>query len=380
MPSEMIQNLRERRQLVWLEAKALADKAANENRAFDEQEERSWQALNADLDSFDARLKQIREQEQSAEDIETAFNNLHARPVDRSALGATGNHVPGILDVSQEHLDVVQKLLDTRATGRFDPVETRAALTTSTFGSPRGWGSNVLDDPRQLWAVARIPVQEVAAVAAQHPKFTLPTASAVVSEGASLGEYATSAGTTVTLGRYGRWTDLTAESRVGTDARGLLSMHRVGIALDLEKIVVVEATAAAGAAVAFSTPVVDAIRKALAQVRANTASGTPDNEFVLCNPADAALLQSVTPTGGESIGQPYPKFSGANVFETNAIVAGFMTVANLSAGMRFYQAQPLGTATLVDVKTGIQTFATSVIAGVGSTMTSYSISVDVVTP
>lgn len=83
--SEMVKQLRDRRQNVWEQAKELADKVADENRAFNGDEEGKWQGLNAELDALDSRIKSVIEGEQRAKDIEDSFGKLTGRPKDGNA-------------------------------------------------------------------------------------------------------------------------------------------------------------------------------------------------------------------------------------------------------------------------------------------------------
>jgi HK97 family phage major capsid protein len=85
--SEIIKTLRERRQNVWEQAKALADRAADENRAFDGEEEGSWTSLNAELDALDKRIKSVLDGEQRAKDIEDSFSKLSGKAVERGQQG-----------------------------------------------------------------------------------------------------------------------------------------------------------------------------------------------------------------------------------------------------------------------------------------------------
>jgi HK97 family phage major capsid protein len=55
--SEVVKRLRERRANVWEQAKSLADKAADENRAFNGEEQSQWDTINAELDALDKRAK-----------------------------------------------------------------------------------------------------------------------------------------------------------------------------------------------------------------------------------------------------------------------------------------------------------------------------------
>lgn len=74
--SEVAKQLTERRNRVWEQAKALADLAANENRAFSGEEEANWTSLNSELDALDRRIKAVIDGEQRAKDAEDAMTRL----------------------------------------------------------------------------------------------------------------------------------------------------------------------------------------------------------------------------------------------------------------------------------------------------------------
>lgn len=78
--SEVVKRLRERRANVWEQAKTLADKAADENRAFSGEEESTWATLNAELDTLDKRIKAVIDGEQRAKDVEDAYTKLEGKP------------------------------------------------------------------------------------------------------------------------------------------------------------------------------------------------------------------------------------------------------------------------------------------------------------
>lgn len=92
--SDMVQRLRERRANVWEQMKALADKAAEENRAFSAEEQGSWDALNDELDKLDARIKSALDTQQRAKDADSAFDRLHGKGSGKqgggNAAGGTG--------------------------------------------------------------------------------------------------------------------------------------------------------------------------------------------------------------------------------------------------------------------------------------------------
>jgi HK97 family phage major capsid protein len=78
--SEMLNKLNERRQNVWEQAKALADTAADDNRALSAEEQGTWDALNEELDKLDARMKSAGEAEKRALEAEKMFEGLRGKP------------------------------------------------------------------------------------------------------------------------------------------------------------------------------------------------------------------------------------------------------------------------------------------------------------
>lgn len=80
--SEVVKRFRDRRHNVWDQAKKLADVAADENRAFNPEEQSQWDTLNAELDALDKRIKAVIDGEQRAKDTEDAFSRLEGRKVE----------------------------------------------------------------------------------------------------------------------------------------------------------------------------------------------------------------------------------------------------------------------------------------------------------
>lgn len=74
--SEVAKRLRDRRLNVWEQAKAIADTAATENRAFSAEEQGTWEALNEELDTLDTRIKSVLDTEKRAKDADEAFNSI----------------------------------------------------------------------------------------------------------------------------------------------------------------------------------------------------------------------------------------------------------------------------------------------------------------
>lgn len=86
--SEVVKNLQERRLSVWETAKGIADRAADEGRNFDGNEERQWTEANAELDALDTRIQALLAGEQRAKDAGDAMDRLAGKPVtDRSGKG-----------------------------------------------------------------------------------------------------------------------------------------------------------------------------------------------------------------------------------------------------------------------------------------------------
>jgi len=144
------------------------------------------------------------------------------RPLPGAEGGAVFTRPEHPLELTTEALGALADAVDARAKARFvaaDPHAKFATLTTTTIGAPRAWASNVLPPPRLLHLVGGVPRTSMDAVMAQFPQLTLPTATTSVGEGASILEYAASAAGSVTAGRFGRWTDLSGESQVGTDTQ-----------------------------------------------------------------------------------------------------------------------------------------------------------------
>lgn len=255
-----------------------------------------------------------------------------------------------------------------------------AALDTTTYGGPTEWGSNVLRGPRLLHVQAGAPQQHVAATSGEFPKLTLPSAAAGVGEGVSLTEYASSTAGTVTLKRYGRYTDLTREAQVGASASALTAMHLVSVARDLDDDLISKVETDAGAAVAFAADVPGQIRKAMASVIDNTGAVATDL-VILVHPDNVSLLQDVTPASGTDVADGFTRFSGAAVYPSSSVTTGFMTVCNMRAGVRYFQAQSVQLETDIAIKTAVTTYATSTIGGYGTGLISgYAIMQDVVTP
>jgi hypothetical protein len=382
--TQLIKNLINTRARAYDQARHLADRCEKKGKPWTSADQAEFDRYGDEIDELTDRIREL-----EGLDAQERDHAGQRRPFENVVRGRHGDPDPNDvhpLSFTAASLDAIQELVDTRTAGMYKArLEERAALATGTYGAPRGWGANVLLGPRLLHRAAGVPQQlDLGAVSAQFPQLTLPGALAGTAENVALAEYASSTAGTVTLSRYGRWTDISTEAELSTSVSALLAIHQVGIAKDLDKLLIDAVEAAAGAAVAFTTDVPAAIRKSIATVIDNTAASGPEDLVILTNPADTNLLQSVTPTGGITIAERFQNFSGALVYPSSATDAGFMTVANLRAGARYFEARGLTVQTFTDPKTGTMTNASSVIAGYGLGLvggaTGFAQKVDVVTP
>lgn len=71
--SELAKRLTERRLSVYNEAKAIVDRAGDENRAFSGEEEQTWKRLNDEIDALDERVKTVVAMEKRAADADAAM-------------------------------------------------------------------------------------------------------------------------------------------------------------------------------------------------------------------------------------------------------------------------------------------------------------------
>lgn len=101
--SEITERLRERRLNVWEQAKALADRAADENRAFSAEEQGQWDALNEELDTLDTRIKSALDAQERAKEADAVFERLSGRTT--STKGAAKRGGTTSTDDSADNVD-----------------------------------------------------------------------------------------------------------------------------------------------------------------------------------------------------------------------------------------------------------------------------------
>ena len=79
MASETAKRLRDRRQNVWNEAKAVAEGAAQENRALTDEEQGKWDAMQEEMGKLDVRIRAVLDTERRAKEADEAFDALSGR-------------------------------------------------------------------------------------------------------------------------------------------------------------------------------------------------------------------------------------------------------------------------------------------------------------
>lgn len=232
--STMIETLRQRRLNVWEQAKSLADKAADENRAFSAEEEGTFDALNSEIDKLDARMTAALEQEKRAKDADALFDSVRGGGQPKQGGGPEAGK-PGT-DRQAE----LRKFLKGESGRTFDlrpesPVDFRSL----TKGSATAGGNTV---PTSFYDRLMAHLIEVSAVmqagatvlstnsgeTIQVPKTTAHSAAAIVTEGGTIATSEPAFGQ-VSLGafKYGTLIQVSREliEDTGVDLEGYLSMQ-----------------------------------------------------------------------------------------------------------------------------------------------------------
>lgn len=230
---EMAKRLRERRQKVWEQAKALADAAADENRAFSSEEQGTWDALNEELDNLDKRIKSVLDGEKRAKEADEAFERLNGKPQTRNGeSGGAGNESPTGSELRAFLRGEKGRYYDVLPTG---PVNYRV-LSKLTAGA----GANTV--PTSFYDRLVAHLIETSAVlqtgptvlntsggeALQIPKTTAHSSAAIVTEGGPIGASDPAFGQmTLAAYKYGCLIQVSREllDDSGVDLEGYLAMQ-----------------------------------------------------------------------------------------------------------------------------------------------------------
>jgi HK97 family phage major capsid protein len=234
--SEVAKKLRDRRANVWEQARALADGAAEANRAFSAEEQGTWDALNSELDTLDKRIGAVLDQEKRAKEADDAYNGLIGKP--------TSGPVP---EVTQQASTDLRKFFKGEAGRTFDlrpadgkPVDFRALSKLSAGAGlntvPTSFYDRLISHLIEVSGVMQTNptvLNTASGESLQIPKTTAHSSAAIVAEAGTIGTSEPTFGQ-ITLGAY-KYGDLMQVSRelvtdTGVDLEGYLAMQ-VGRAL-----------------------------------------------------------------------------------------------------------------------------------------------------
>lgn len=226
--SEMVKKLRERREKVWADMKSLADKATDENRAFEPAEQGQWDAQNGELDALDTRIKSALDTEQRSKDADAAFNKLEGKPQEKR-----GGQEPGENTELRKFLrGEGPRVFNINPSG---PVDFRAlSKLTAAAGLntvPTSFYDRLMAHLIETSAIMQAGVTVLNTASGetiQVPKTTAHSSAAIVTEGAAISASDPTFGQ-VSLGAY-KYGTLIQVSRellddTGVDLEGYLAMQ-----------------------------------------------------------------------------------------------------------------------------------------------------------
>lgn len=226
--SEIVKRLRERRANVWEQAKALADAAADENRAFSAEEQGTWDGLNAELDTLDKRIKSALDVEERAKAADEAFERIAGKPVE----GDARQGQPGNDELRSFLRGEGPRAFDVRPNG---PVNFRdlSKLTDGAGGNtvPTSFYNRLvahLIETSAIMQAGATVLNTASGEIIQVPKTTAHSSAAIVTEAGSIGESDPAFGQ-VELGayKYGTMIQVSREllTDTGVDLEGYLAMQ-----------------------------------------------------------------------------------------------------------------------------------------------------------
>jgi len=245
-------------------------------------------------------------------------------------------------------------------------IEQRAAIKTTDMGSAVEYGPNGLAAPRTLWRVSGIPTTVPTGYTGVVPQFTLPAGASLATEGNAHAEFDAVAPDSVTIGRAGAWSDLTAEGMLSTSLTEISTAHARIIARDLDKAAVAKIE---------QTPSAYDIDEALVVVASEAAVDVSQLWIVGQPTAIAALVGNavLTPANGTDLGSYAVRYGGASLYATPAATTGDLTVFDPASFRAF--ASPLASAVIVDPTTGSQRFGQWQFFGLGQSLVGSAVTI-----
>lgn len=135
MSQDLVKKLQDRRLTVWEQAKAIADRAAEENRNMSGDEESAWDSATSELQALDKRIQDTLSGEQRAKDAADMADSIAGRVVENRGGGSEGGSGAGRLTAEQEATELRKFLKgETRSYELALPsaIERRSLLDSST--------------------------------------------------------------------------------------------------------------------------------------------------------------------------------------------------------------------------------------------------------
>ena len=147
MPSEVAKRLRDRRLNVWEEAKGIAEKAAEENRALQEDEQGRWDALQEEMQKLDVRIRAVLDTEKRAKEADDAYDALSGKAPARGQAAATAGGSKMLQEIRAwaRGDDGAGRVLEVRRDPGLGPINYRV-LTTAGGGSTTSASSIIPTD------------------------------------------------------------------------------------------------------------------------------------------------------------------------------------------------------------------------------------------
>jgi HK97 family phage major capsid protein len=226
--SEVVKRLRDRRLNVWEQAKAIADRASDENRAFAGEEQSQWDTLNAELDALDARIKSVIDGEQRAKDTEEAFSKLEGRAATGSSGSMEGKPAEFRQFLAGQRGNAYDLLPDTPPDFRaLSKLTAAAGLNTVPTSFYDRLIAHLIETASIMQAGPTV-LQTSSGESIQVPKTTAHSSAAIVTEGAAIAASDPTFGQ-ITLGafKYGLLIQVSREliTDTGADLEGYLAMQ-----------------------------------------------------------------------------------------------------------------------------------------------------------
>lgn len=208
--SDVVKRLRERRGNVWESAKELADRAADENRAFSAEEQGAWDAHNEELGRLDQRIGSALDVEARNKKTEEQFEALERRgvsPEAKQAQSASGNGNAGEELRSFLRGESGARAYEVKPQGPVnyrDLVKSTADTPKAGYTVPVSFYDRLMEHLIEVSAIMQAEptvLNTSSGEVLQVPKTTAHSSAAIVSEGGAIAESDPTFGQ-ISLGAY----------------------------------------------------------------------------------------------------------------------------------------------------------------------------------